>query len=130
LALTACRRLYIHFSDAMSKQFIKSRGFSLLELLAVVTILGVIAALIVPRVIGGSDAAKEKSCQHNRTEINIAVERFYIHNGAWPANNLSDIAADPDYFPDGLPACPVSGNTYQLDGTLHRVQSHTGPGVH
>jgi hypothetical protein len=67
---------------------------------------------------------------HNRAEINIAVEQYYIHTGVWPANNLSDIGADPDYFPDGVPTCPVSGNAYQLDGTLHRVQGHTGPGAH
>jgi type II secretory pathway pseudopilin PulG len=101
-----------------------------MELLAVVTIIGVIAALIVPRIVLNSDAAKEKSCLHNRTEINIAVERYYIHTSVWPANNLSDIAADPDYFPEGLPMCPVSGNAYLLDGTLHRVQGHTGPGDH
>jgi prepilin-type N-terminal cleavage/methylation domain-containing protein len=105
-------------------------GFSLMELLAVVIIIGVIAALIVPRVISNSDVAKTKSCQHNCTEINIAVEQYYIHNGAWPANDLSDIGADANYFPDGLPACPVSGNAYQLDGTLHRVQGHTSPANH
>lgn len=106
------------------------RGFSLLELLAVVTILGIIAALLVPRVVVNSDAAKEKSCAHNRVEINIATERYYIHIGAWPANDLSDIGADPDYFPEGLPTCPVSGAAYQLDGTTHRIQGHTGPGDH
>jgi general secretion pathway protein G len=109
---------------------VRPAGFSLMELLAVVTILGVIAALIVPRVISGSDLAKEKGCQHNRTEINIAVEQYYIHTGAWPADNLSDIAANANYFPEGLPVCPVSGDPYQLDSTLHRVQGHTGPGAH
>jgi prepilin-type N-terminal cleavage/methylation domain-containing protein len=108
----------------------RPRGFSLMELLAVVTILGVIAALVLPRVIGNSDNAKEKSCQHNRAEINIAVERYYIHMGVWAADDLSDIAADLGYFPDGLPSCPVSGDAYQLDGTIHRVQGHTGPGDH
>ena len=106
------------------------RGFSLMELLAVVTILGVIAAIVLPRFISGNDLAKEKSCLHNRAEINIAIEQFYIHNGVWPANDLSDIAADANYFPEGLPACPVSGNAYQLDGAIHRVQGHTGPGTH
>jgi general secretion pathway protein G len=105
-------------------------GFSLMELLAVVAILGVIAAVIVPRVSTNNDMAKEKTCLHNRAEINIAVEQYYIHTGAWPAANLSDIATDPDYFPDGMPTCPVSGNSYQLDGTIHRVQGHTGPGTH
>jgi prepilin-type N-terminal cleavage/methylation domain-containing protein len=105
------------------------RAFSLMELLAVVTILGVIAAVIVPRVIGGTDKAKEKTCYHNCAEINIAVEQYYLHTGSWPANDLSDIGADPDYFPNGAPTCPVSGNPYQIDGATHRVIGHTN-GTH
>ena len=47
-----------------------------MELLAVVAILGIIATLIVPRVISSGDTAKDKSCLHNRAEINITVERY------------------------------------------------------
>jgi prepilin-type N-terminal cleavage/methylation domain-containing protein len=50
-------------------------AFSLLELLAVVTILGIIAALLVPRVQVSADQAKEATCHHTRAEINITVER-------------------------------------------------------
>ena len=95
-----------------------------MELLAVVTILGILAAIIVPRVVGGNDMAKDKSCVHNRTEINITVEQYYLHTGTWPANDLSDIGADPNYFPDGLPTCPVSGQPYRLDPTTHRLIGH------
>ena len=105
-------------------------AFSLIELLAVVTILGIIAALIVPRVNLGNDLAKEKTCLHNRSEINITVEQYYLHTGGWPANDLSDVGADTDYFPDGLPACPVSGQAYRLDPTTHRVVGHAGSGDH
>ena len=106
------------------------RGFSLLEMLAVVVILGIIAALIVPRVGQSSENAKEKCCLHNRAEINITTEQYYIHNGVWPADDLSDVGADVDYFPDGLPTCPVSGQPYRLDPTTHRVVGHAGPGDH
>jgi general secretion pathway protein G len=105
-------------------------AFSLMELIAVVAILGVIAALIVPRVISNLDVAKEKTCYHNRAEINITVERYYIHTGDWPANDLSDIGANEDYFPDGLPSCPLSGAAYQLDPDTHRVIGHDSPGAH
>ena len=101
-----------------------------MELLAVVTILGILAAMILSRVVVSTDEAKEKTCLHNRTELNISVERYYIHNGVWPANDLSDIASDAAYFPDGLPVCPVSGNAYQIDGTSHRIIGHSGPGTH
>jgi general secretion pathway protein G len=105
---------------------IKRVAFSLLELLAVVSILGIIAALVLPRVVVSTDRTKEATCHHTRAEINITVERYYLHTGAWPANDLSDIAADPNYFPDGLPACPTSGEAYRLDPTTHRVVGHAG----
>jgi prepilin-type N-terminal cleavage/methylation domain-containing protein len=99
----------------------KRKGFSLMELLAVVTILGIIAAIIVPRVTVSSDTAKQKVNAHNKATINAAVERWYIESGAWPANDLSDIGADTDYFPDGIPTNPISGAAYTLNATTHRV---------
>jgi general secretion pathway protein G len=105
-------------------------AFSLLELIAVVTILGIIAALILPRVVGGTDLATGRTCEHNRAEINITVEQYYLHNNVWPANDLSDIGADLNYFPDGLPTCPVSGQPYRLDPTTHRVVGHESSSDH
>jgi general secretion pathway protein G len=97
------------------------RGFSLMELLAVVVILGIIAAIIVPRVAVSSDTAKTKVNSHNKATINSAVERWYVEKGAWPATNLSDIKADLNYFPSGLPTNPVDGSAYTLNTTTHRV---------
>jgi prepilin-type N-terminal cleavage/methylation domain-containing protein len=99
----------------------KRAGFSLMELLAVVTILGIIAAIIVPRVAVSSDTAKAKVNSHNKATINAAVERWYIEKGTWPANNLSDIGADTNYFPDGLPVNPTNGTAYTLNAAIHRV---------
>ena len=99
----------------------KRSGFSLMELLAVVTILGIIAAIIVPRVAVSSDTAKQKVNNHNKATINAAVERWYIEKGTWPANNLSDIGTDTNYFPDGLPTNPTNNAAYSLNATTHRV---------
>jgi general secretion pathway protein G len=99
----------------------KRTGFSLMELLAVVTILGIIAAIIVPRVTISSDTSKQKVNAHNKATINSAVERWYIEKGSWPANNLSDIGADANYFPEGIPTNPADGSAYALNATTHRV---------
>jgi general secretion pathway protein G len=100
----------------------KRAAFSLMELLAVVTILGIIAAIIVPRVTVSSDTAKQKVNAHNKATINAAVERWYIEKGVWPAVDLSDIGADANYFPNGVPTNPASGTAYSLNATTHRVQ--------
>jgi prepilin-type N-terminal cleavage/methylation domain-containing protein len=97
------------------------RGFSLLELLAVVAILGVIAVVVIPRISSSTQRAKEEVNRQNIAEINGAVERWYMEKGAWPAADLADIGTDPNYFPEGVPVNPVSGSAYQLDATTFRV---------
>lgn len=104
-----------------SRRLKKPLGFSLLELLAVVTILGIIAAIIVPRVTVSSDTAKQRVRDHHKATINAAVERWYIDTNSWPANDLSDIAADINYFPEGIPVNPVDSSAYTLNATTHRV---------
>jgi prepilin-type N-terminal cleavage/methylation domain-containing protein len=100
---------------------VKRRGFSLLELLAVVTILGIIAVVVIPRISVSSAKAKTEANNQNRAEINSAVERWYFEKGTWPANDLSDIGADTNYFPNGIPTNPVDGSSYSLDAASHRV---------
>ncbi len=99
----------------------RRRAFSLLELLAVVTILGIIAAIIVPRVTVSSTTAKQKLRDHHKGTINAAVERFYIDNGTWPSNDLIDIVSITNDFPDGLSSNPVDGSSSTLHATTHRV---------
>jgi general secretion pathway protein G len=106
----------------------RSSGFSLLELLTVVVILGIIASIVLPRDTTSSSAAKEKTCYHNRAEIKSLVEQYYLNTNAWPADNLSDIGANINHFPQGISVCPVSGQPYRLDSTTHRVIGHTGGG--
>ncbi|HBE72081.1 MAG TPA: pilus assembly protein PilE [Planctomycetaceae bacterium] len=97
-------------------------GFSLLELLAVVTILGVIAAVVVPRISTSKAGAQAEVNKQNIAEINSAVERWYFDNGTWPKDDLTDIGTNPNYFPDGLPKNPVDGSAYALDAATHRVK--------
>ena len=99
------------------------QAFSLLELLAVVTVIGILASIIVERASVSNRTAAEKACSHNRAHLNTALEKYNLDHGSFPAN-LSDLEAE--HFPSGIPNCPVSGNAYALDGTGERIDSHTG----
>lgn len=105
----------------------RRQAFSLLELLAVVTILGIIAAVIIARFSATTDLAKKKLNAHNKAVVNAMVERYYMENGSWPSDDINELA-DADYFPDGVPLSPYDGSTkYEIDGTTHRVDNISDP---
>ena len=103
---------------------LRGRGFKALVLLIVVLIVGISAAHIIPRAVRWVDDAKRCACAENRAIINATVERWHFVRGGWPDRNLSDIGADPEYFPNGLPVCSVDGSSYELDPAKHCVQGH------
>ena len=81
------------------------KGFSLVELMIVVLILGALAAIAVPRILGGANQAKVNACATNIDLMNSQIELYYANEGAYPAD-LAALTADVDYFPDGAPVCP------------------------
>ncbi len=104
----------------------KKGGFTLVEILAVVVILGILAVVVVPRVLVSSAQTKTNACLQNKASINTAVEKWYFDKGTWPLDALTDIAADADYFPDGIPVCPVDASAYAMDPLAgnNRVAGH------
>lgn len=102
-------------------------GFTLLELIMVVVILGIIGWVVFPRLSGSSLDTKRNACYAQKGDIEAQAELWYRNKGSWPAADLSDMGADEAYFPDGLPSCPVDGTGYVLDGTTHRVTGHDHP---
>jgi len=101
------------------KKRAKRNAFSLLELLAVVVILGIIAAVVVPRVTTSSDSAKQAVNKHNIATLNQAVERYFVNEGVFPSA-LTDLV--PGYVPDGIPDNPTGGGAYALDSDNRVVE--------
>jgi len=99
-------------------------GFSLVELMVVVTLVGLVAGVILSRMTGGDDAANIAACYVYKGDIEVQAELWHHNTGAWPAANLSSIGADLNYFPAGLPTCPVDSSTYTIDAATGRVNGH------
>ena len=59
-------------------------GFTLVEIMVVVVILGLLATLVVQNVMGASDTAREKKAQTDVTTIADAVRMYRVNHGRFP----------------------------------------------
>lgn len=59
-------------------------GFTLIELMVVVVIIGILAGLIVPRIMGSDDKAREAKAKMQIESIETALKLYKLDNGAYP----------------------------------------------
>ncbi|KPK35155.1 MAG: type II secretion system protein GspG [Betaproteobacteria bacterium SG8_40] len=107
-----------------------NRGFTLVEVMVVVVILAVLAALIVPRVVGRTDEARAVAAKQDIAAIMQSLKLYRIDNSRYPTNDqgLEALVSRPTQEPlpgnwksylDKLPKDPW-GRTYR----------YLNPGVH
>jgi general secretion pathway protein G len=61
-----------------------SRGFTLIEIMIVITIIGVLAALIVPKIIGRPDEARIIAAKQDIAQISQALKLYRLDNLRYP----------------------------------------------
>jgi general secretion pathway protein G len=64
----------------------KRRGFTLIELMVVVLIIAILAALIVPRVVQRGSEAKRAKAASDISELDAALQQYRLDNDAYPTS--------------------------------------------
>jgi general secretion pathway protein G len=124
----------------MNNRYRNRRGFTLIELVVVILILAILAALIVPRVVGRADDAKFSKAASDISTLRAQVQLYKTDVGNFP-DSLMDLRTRPAEGADGwrgpyldkeLPTDPW-GNEYDYqvssDGEEFTIMSFGGDGA-
>jgi general secretion pathway protein G len=81
------RNFRVPFMTTLSVPFRRAKGFTLIEILVVIVILGILAALIVPRVMDRPDQARATAARADIAAIIGALKLYKLDNGTYPTTD-------------------------------------------
>lgn len=83
-------------------------GFTLIELIVVMAIVGLLVALVAPRYVGSVDAARETALRASLSAMRVAIDRYAADRGSYPAT-LAELVERRYLL--RLPEDPFTGRT-------------------
>ncbi|ABB33579.1 general secretion pathway protein G [Geobacter metallireducens RCH3] len=81
----------------MNRKPMNNRGFTLIEIMVVIAILALLAALVAPKIIGRSDDAKIADAKVQIKNMETALKLYKLDNGVFPSTEqgLAALVAKP-----------------------------------
>lgn len=101
------------------------KGFTLIELMIVVMVIGILLVIIIPRVGTMIDRSRERSCAKNLKNIQAAVTMYCVRPGPegdlYPDSDEKFEAILKQYFPQGIPVATLRRGASNADSNRVRV---------
>jgi len=115
----------------------KTRGYTLIELMIVILIIGILASIVLPHMVKGRYQAQYTSCQANLRNLASALEIYHTDKDQYPDSGelkeklFQANGANPPYM-QPEPTCPSNNVTYgyEVDDVQHHNYTSYCRGIH
>ena len=98
----------------------KRSGFTLIELMIVIAIIAILAAILVPNFVRARGQGHLTACKSNLKNIGTACEMYATDNaGRYPANLSALTSGAMGGYLKSIPTCPAAGSDTYTDSYSH-----------
>jgi len=87
-------------------------GFTLIELIIVVTILGILTAILIPNFVRARSSSKLATCQLDLRNIAAGLELYYVENQNYPTTGGWDSTLMAGGYMRAVPTSPIDQASY------------------